>query len=141
MAAPRARRCRNRPPVVLTVPQADADKLKALYYPADVRYIDADWITGAELQNLDHYQPYPYGVSPLALGYSYAKRAQLLMELTGQRPLQSSNGVVDSRPAPGAAGLGRGGMEAGDRGRAAGLRKGDPLRPAGDGSADRRTSR
>jgi hypothetical protein len=89
----------NLPPVVLAVPQADADKLKALYYPADARYIDGDWITGAELQNLDHYQPYPYGVSPLALGYSYAKRAQLLMELTGQRPLQSSNGVVDSRPA------------------------------------------
>src|SRR3954469_18120528 len=28
--------------VVLTVPQADADKLKALYYPADARYVDAD---------------------------------------------------------------------------------------------------
>jgi hypothetical protein len=84
--------------IVLNVPQGDADKLRLLYYPAEARYIDADWITGAELQGLERYQPYPDGLSPQALGYAYTKRAQLLMALTGQRPLQSSTGVVDSRP-------------------------------------------
>jgi hypothetical protein len=54
---------------------------------------------GAELQYLRPYQPFPYGVSANALAYNYYKRAQVLQDVTGQRHLQMSEMVVDSRPA------------------------------------------
>jgi hypothetical protein len=53
---------------------------------------------GSALQFLKQYEPFPYGVSPLALGYNFNKRAQLLMEHTGQRPSQVSESVIDSQP-------------------------------------------
>ena len=54
---------------------------------------------GAELEYLKDYQPFPQGVSALALGYNYYKRAQVLQDLTGQRHIQMGDSVVDSRPA------------------------------------------
>lgn len=58
--------------------------------------------TGAELQFLEPYNArggFPYGVSPLALAYNYYKRAGGLMITTGQKHLQLSDQVVDSRGA------------------------------------------
>jgi hypothetical protein len=54
---------------------------------------------GSELQFLERYQPFPYGLSPSAMGYNYHKRSQLLMELQKQKPLQVSTAVADSAPA------------------------------------------
>lgn len=65
--------------------------------PADLSQ-DSEWNDGAELQYLRTYQPFPYGVSPSAMGYNYAKRAQVAMTVGGQRPLQISDTVIDSRP-------------------------------------------
>ena len=59
---------------------------------------DAEWNDGSELQYLKPYQPFPYGLSPLALGFNYAKRAQIVMHATGQKPLQLSPTVLDSYP-------------------------------------------
>lgn len=66
--------------------------------PADLPP-DAPWNTGAELQHLEKYQPYPYGISTFALAFNYAKRAQVLMAVDKQSPLQVSDAVIDSRPA------------------------------------------
>ncbi len=57
-----------------------------------------EWNTGAELQYLQPYEPFPYGLSPLALAYNYYKRAQV-MQSHGQRHIQLSDLVIDSRPA------------------------------------------
>jgi hypothetical protein len=54
---------------------------------------------GSKLQFLKQYEPFPYGVSPMALGYNFHKRAQLLMEYGGQKPSQVSESVIDSQPA------------------------------------------
>lgn len=53
---------------------------------------------GSALQFLKQYEPFPYGVSPLAIGYNFNKRAQLLMEHTGQKPTQVSESVIDAQP-------------------------------------------
>lgn len=58
-----------------------------------------DWNTGAELQHLERYQPFPYGISTFALAFNYAKRAQVIMRVDKQMPLQVADAVVDSRPA------------------------------------------
>jgi hypothetical protein len=56
--------------------------------------------SGAELQFLEPYQPFPYGISTLALGYNYFKRAQVLQDPPyNQRHAQLSDMVIDSRPA------------------------------------------
>jgi hypothetical protein len=57
------------------------------------------WNNGAELQYLETLQPFPYGVSPLAIGYNYYKRSQVLQETNKQKHAQLSESVVDSRPA------------------------------------------
>jgi hypothetical protein len=59
---------------------------------------------GSDLQFLREYSTpekggFPYGVSPLAVGYNYFKRAVLLQETTGQRHLNMSESVVSSRSA------------------------------------------
>ena len=56
---------------------------------------------GAELQYLERFQPFPYGISPIALGYNYYKRAQVIQAGGTQRHLQVSEQVVDSQPALG----------------------------------------
>src|SRR5439155_9424659 len=53
---------------------------------------------GAELQYLEQFQPYPYGVSPVALGYNYYKRAQSLSRYGRQKHIQLSEMVVDNEP-------------------------------------------
>jgi hypothetical protein len=58
---------------------------------------------GSDLQYLRQFNTpeaggFPYGVSPLALGYNYYKRAAAVMNTTGQKHLYVSDGVVDSRP-------------------------------------------
>jgi hypothetical protein len=64
--------------------------------PADAR---GEWNTGAELQYLAKYQPFPMGLPAPAMGYNYAKRAQVSMTVGGQKPLQLSDTVIDSYPA------------------------------------------
>lgn len=59
----------------------------------------SDNLDGSELQFLKPFQPFKQGVSPLALGYNYYKRAQVLQDTGRQRHLQLSDMVVDSRPA------------------------------------------
>jgi hypothetical protein len=54
---------------------------------------------GSDLQFLAKYQPYPDGISPVALGYNYMERAAQLQNLGHQRHAQLSDMVVDSRPA------------------------------------------
>jgi hypothetical protein len=55
----------------------------------------------SELQHLKPYEPFRYGVSPLALGYNYYKRSQVLQNVHNQKHAQLSELVVDSRPALG----------------------------------------
>jgi hypothetical protein len=54
---------------------------------------------GAELQYLEQFQPYPYGLSPIALGYNYYKRAQALYRYGHQKHIQLGDMVVDNQPA------------------------------------------
>jgi hypothetical protein len=63
--------------------------------PNDVR---GAWNDGSTLQYLARFQPFPFGVSPAALAYNYAKRAQVALAAEGQKPLQMSPMVIDSRP-------------------------------------------
>lgn len=79
--------------------EAGARLVQAAFQPADVNYVYPDWNNGAELQYLEPFQPFTDGVPPMALGYNYTKRAQVLMAETSQDPLQVSPAVLDSRPA------------------------------------------
>lgn len=74
-----------------------------------------NWYDGSDMQFLPQYQPYPYGISALAIGYNYYKRAQLLQSLDGQRHIQSGDSVVDSRPGLGLEVWGRSEWERGRR--------------------------
>ena len=58
----------------------------------------ADENDGSELQYLAQFQPYPYGVSAIALGYNYLKRAQVLQTVGRQKHLQLSDMVIDNQP-------------------------------------------
>jgi hypothetical protein len=53
---------------------------------------------GSELQYLAQFQPFPYGLSPIALGYNYNKRAQVLYRVGRQKHLQLSDLVIDNQP-------------------------------------------
>ena len=53
---------------------------------------------GSEMQYLASYQPFRFGVSPIAIGYNYYKQAQVLQRVNKQRHAQLSDMVVDSRP-------------------------------------------
>ncbi len=53
---------------------------------------------GSELQYLAAFQPFKYGVSPMALGYNYYKKAQMLQRVTHLRHAQLSEHIVDGRP-------------------------------------------
>ncbi len=66
--------------------------------PGDVA-LGAEWNDGSELQYLRKLAPFPYGISPMAMAYNYAKRAEVAMNAEGQKPLQLSEMVIDSRPA------------------------------------------
>jgi hypothetical protein len=75
------------------------DLLAAKYpRPANLKP-DAEWADGSELQYLAPYQPFKYGLSALALGYDYQKRAQVLQDVSGQVHANLSPMVLDSRPA------------------------------------------
>ncbi|HEY7088058.1 MAG TPA: hypothetical protein VH518_08215, partial [Tepidisphaeraceae bacterium] len=60
---------------------------------------NGEWNDDSELQYLKKYEPFPYGVSPWALGYAYYKRAQVLQSSYHQKHVQLGEVVVDSRPA------------------------------------------
>jgi hypothetical protein len=58
---------------------------------------------GSEMEYLRQFNTpdeggFPYGVSPLALGYNYYKRAAAVQNISGQKPLYTGEGVIDSRP-------------------------------------------
>lgn len=50
------------------------------------------------LTYLKEFEPYPYGVSTLALGYNYYKRAQILQRVNQQKHVQLTDTVVDRNP-------------------------------------------
>ncbi len=54
---------------------------------------------GSMLPYLKQFQPYPYGVSPFALGYNYYKRSQYLQKYKKITHAQLSDRVIASRPA------------------------------------------
>ncbi|MDB5357571.1 MAG: hypothetical protein JWN24_4024 [Phycisphaerales bacterium] len=58
----------------------------------------SEWNDGSALQYLQPYGQFPYGMSVLAMSYNYAKRAEVAMNVEGQKPLQISPMVIDSRP-------------------------------------------
>lgn len=66
--------------------------------PADLN-ASSEWNDGSELQYLKQFEPYHDGISTLALGYNYNKRAQVLMTVNHQKHSQLSGLVIDSRPA------------------------------------------
>ena len=72
--------------------------LKPRYAPPG-KTANTEWADGSELQYLTPYQPFPYGVSALALGYNYQKRAQVLQDVSKQIHANLSPMVLDSRPA------------------------------------------
>jgi hypothetical protein len=51
------------------------------------------------LDHLTEFQPFPYGLSPIALGYNYFRRSQIVQATTSQRHIQISELVVDAQPA------------------------------------------
>jgi len=57
-----------------------------------------DFNDGSELQYLVPYQPFQFGVSPIAIGYNYYKQAQVMQRFAKQRHTQLSDMVIDSRP-------------------------------------------
>ncbi|MGD0464796.1 MAG: hypothetical protein ABSB74_20110 [Tepidisphaeraceae bacterium] len=57
------------------------------------------WYDGSSLQFLKQYEPFPYGISTLALSYNDYKRSQLLQNLWNQHHIQSGDTVIDARPA------------------------------------------
>jgi hypothetical protein len=78
----------------------DANGMFLPEYLKPVRKVPAgvDENDGSELQYLAQFQPYPYGVSSIALGYNYFKRAQVLQTLGRQKHLQLSDMVIDNQP-------------------------------------------
>lgn len=60
---------------------------------------DAEFYDGSALQYLKRFEPFPYGVSPLVIGYNYHKRAQVLFSTSKQRHIHLSDSVLDSQPA------------------------------------------
>jgi len=77
------------------------------------------WYDGSTLQFLAPYQPFPYGMSPEAIGFNYLKRAQMLERVLHESHIQESDFVVDSRPS---LVLAAWGTEQGDQGRRAEMR-------------------
>jgi hypothetical protein len=59
---------------------------------------DKEFLDGSALQYLKDYQPFKYGLSALALGYNYQKRAQVLQDVSQQVHANLSPMVLDSRP-------------------------------------------
>jgi hypothetical protein len=71
-------------------------------FPRDGKPKDGFLYTGAELQYLEPFNErggFPYGVPTHALAYNYYKRAGALMVAAGQKHLQLSDQVIDSRAA------------------------------------------
>jgi hypothetical protein len=68
--------------------------------PADLP-ADAPFYDGSEFQYLKRFEPFPFGVSPIAIGYNYHKRAQVLADSTGQVHATLDSSVIDSAPALG----------------------------------------
>jgi hypothetical protein len=81
----------------------EGNLLAELVTPVDARPAKlpagAEWNDGSEFQYLKQFGPYPYGLHPMAIGWNYYKRAQVLKDLTHQKHLQLSDTVVDNRPA------------------------------------------
>jgi len=71
--------------------------LLAPRYPRPQDLAPADpWYDGSQLQFLKQYQPFPYGLSTIALAYNNYKRAQLLQRFWHEQHIQSGEVVIDS---------------------------------------------
>ena len=61
--------------------------------------VNPDSLNSPVLAWLRQFEPFPYGVSPMAIGIAYYKRGQIIKEELHQKHLQLSDLVVDNRPA------------------------------------------
>jgi hypothetical protein len=59
----------------------------------------SNWNDGSELQYLKQYEPFTYGVSPMALGFNYYKQAQVLQFVNHQQHAEQTEVTISSRPA------------------------------------------
>lgn len=78
---------------------ADGNLLPQLLEPRGAASSQPGMSDGSRLGFLKPYQPFPYGVSTLALAYNYFRQAQSLQRFNNQSHAQLSDLVVDSRPA------------------------------------------
>lgn len=91
-----------------TMLDADGRILPPLLQPTRTIPPGQEGNDGSELQYLAQFQSdqataegataFPYGLSPLALGYNYAKRAQILQRISHQKHLQLADQVIDNLP-------------------------------------------
>ncbi len=85
------------------VVDADGKLLAGLVKPRRSRPADLPgdqfFNDGSELQYLTPYQPFKYGVSPIAISHNYYLQAQTLARTTHARHAQLGEQVIDSRPA------------------------------------------
>jgi hypothetical protein len=65
--------------------------------PADLP-ADKPWNDGAKLEYLQKYQPFPYGILPIAMAFNYDMASDAAMVSENQYPLQLSPLVTDSKP-------------------------------------------
>jgi hypothetical protein len=82
-----------------TLLDADHRILPKFYKPrmgGEPTYTGAD---GSPLPYLKQFEPFPYGVSPLAIGYNFFERSRWLQKHRNARHAQASDRVVSSRPA------------------------------------------
>jgi hypothetical protein len=82
-----------------TLLDADHKLLAKFYAPRGGREPTFTGADGSLLPYLKQFEPFPYGVSPLALGYNYFERSRWLQKYQSLRHAQTSDRVVSSRPA------------------------------------------
>ena len=82
-----------------TLLDADHKLLPKFYAPRGGREPTFTGADGSLLPYLKQFEPFPYGVSPLALGYNYFERSRWLQKYQSLRHAQTSDRVVSSRPA------------------------------------------
>ena len=59
---------------------------------------DLQWNYGSQLQYLKHYEPFPYGILPIAMAFNFDMASDAAMVSENQLPLQLSPLVTDSKP-------------------------------------------
>ena len=86
-----------------TLVDIDGKILPKYLAPVDERFatdpISGEKADGSTLQFLKQLEPFPYGVPPMAIGWNYGKRSQILRWAHNQKHIQISDMVIDNQPA------------------------------------------